>query len=66
MFFLSFIVFWDVLYLALATYYMGGVPAFPPNDLGSQIYWTFFTVINMLVITFWVMVVWMARWRRTA
>ncbi len=66
MFFLSFIVFWDVLYLAFATYYMGGVPAFPPTGLEGQIYWTFFAIINMLVLMFWVMVTWMVRWRRTA
>ncbi len=65
MFFLSFMVFWDVLYIAFADYYMKGVPAFPPVAEEGQIYWTFFTVVNMLVLTFWVMVVWMVRLRRT-
>ncbi len=66
MFFLTFLVFWDVLYLAFAQYYMAGVPTFPPSSVEGQIYWTFFTVVNMLVLMFWVMVVWMVRWRRTA
>ncbi len=65
MFFLTFLVFWDVLYLAFATYYMGGVPSFPPKGIDAQVYWAFFTVVNLLVITFWVITSWMVSWRRT-